>query len=146
MVNNVNGEEIIETFYGKELQKTNIKESCIERLIEIKGYKLYVKWKGYNNSFNSWIDKKTLYKMSQYFPKPYNSFRGNINVKVAFLIMRLNITGIDTFKLASESDFASVITEIYELDAEKLKTTPVDLSKLGNVVNNKVAKKLCIIN
>ena len=60
--------------------------------------------------------------------------------------MRLNITGIDTFKLASESDFASVITEIYELDAEKLKTTPVDLSKLGNVVNNKVAKKLCIIN
>ena len=90
--------------------------------------------------------KKTLYKMSQYFPKPYNSFRGNINVKVAFLMMRLNITGIDTFKLASESDFASVITEIYELDAEKLKTTPVDLSKLGNVVNNKVAKKLCIIN
>ena len=140
VVNNVNGEEIIETFYGKELQKTNIKESWIE------GYKLYVKWKGYNNSFNSWIDKKTLYKMSQYFPKPYNSFRGNINVKVAFLIMRLNITGIDTFKLASESDFASVITEIYELDAEKLKTTPVDLSKLGNVVNNKVAKKLCIIN
>ena len=32
--------------------------------------------------------KKTLYKMSQYIPKPYNSFRGNINVKVDFLIMR----------------------------------------------------------
>ena len=60
MVNNVNGDEIIETFYGKELQQTNIKESWIEKLIERKGYKLYVKWKGYNNSFNSWIDKKDI--------------------------------------------------------------------------------------
>ena len=30
----------------------------MEKLTEKKGDKLYVKWKGYNNSFNSWIDKK----------------------------------------------------------------------------------------
>ena len=28
----------------------------------MKGNKLYVKWKGYNYSFNSWIDKKNLIK------------------------------------------------------------------------------------
>ena len=58
--NNLNGEEIIGTFYEKELQKTNQKEFRIEKVIKKKGNKLYVKWKGYNNSFNSWIDKKEL--------------------------------------------------------------------------------------
>ena len=56
---NINGEEISGTFYEKELQKTNQKEFRIEKVIK-KGDKLYVKWKGYDNSFNSWIDKKDL--------------------------------------------------------------------------------------
>ena len=60
VINNLNGEEIIGTFYEKELQKTNQKEFRIEKVIKIKGDKLYVKWKGYDNSFNSWIDKKDL--------------------------------------------------------------------------------------
>ena len=34
----------------------------VEKVIKRKGDKVYVKWKGYNSSFNSWIDKKTLYK------------------------------------------------------------------------------------
>ena len=59
-INDLNGEEIIGTFYEKELQKTNQKEFRIEKLIKRKNDKLYVKWKGYNNSFNSWIDKKDL--------------------------------------------------------------------------------------
>ena len=42
--------------------KTNQKEFRIEKVIKRKGNKLYVKWKGYNNSFNSWIDKKDLIK------------------------------------------------------------------------------------
>ena len=53
VINNVNGEEIIGTFYEKELQKTNQKEFRIEKGIRKKGDKLYVKWKGYDNSFNS---------------------------------------------------------------------------------------------
>ena len=60
IINDFNGEEIIKTFYEKELQKTNQKEFRIENVIRGKGEKLYVKWKGYNNSFNSWIDKKDL--------------------------------------------------------------------------------------
>ena len=53
-------EEIIETFYKKELQKTNQQGFRIEKVIKRKGNKLYVKWKGYYNSFNSWIDKRDL--------------------------------------------------------------------------------------
>ena len=32
----------------------------IEKVIERKADKLYAKWKGYNNSFKSWIDKKDI--------------------------------------------------------------------------------------
>ena len=49
VISNVNDEEIIGTFYEKELQKTNQEEFRIEKLIKIKGDKLYVKWKGYDN-------------------------------------------------------------------------------------------------
>ena len=60
VINDLNGEEIIGTFYEKDLQKTNQQEFRIEKVIKRKGDKLYVKWKGYDNSFNSWIDKKDL--------------------------------------------------------------------------------------
>ena len=60
VINDLNGEEITGTFYEKELQKTNQKEFRIGKVIRRKGDKLYVKWKGYNNSFNSWIDKASL--------------------------------------------------------------------------------------
>ena len=60
VINDLNGKEIIGTFFEKELQKTNQKEFRIEKVIKRKSDKLYVKWKGYNNSFNSWIDKKDL--------------------------------------------------------------------------------------
>ena len=60
VINDLNGEEIIGTFYEKELQKTNQAEFRIEKVIKRKGNKIYIKWKGYNNSFNSWIDKASL--------------------------------------------------------------------------------------
>ena len=60
IINDLNGNEINETFYEKELQMTNQREFTIEKVIKGKGKKLYVKWKLYNNSFNSWIDKKDL--------------------------------------------------------------------------------------
>ena len=47
--------------YKKKKKKEEIKEGFrIEKIIKGKGNKLYVKWKGYDNSFNSWIDKKDL--------------------------------------------------------------------------------------
>ena len=60
LFNDLIGEEIKGSFYEKELQKANQKEFRIEKVIKKKGNKLYVKWKGYDNSFNSWIDKKDL--------------------------------------------------------------------------------------
>ena len=62
IISDLNGEEIIGTFYEKELQKIDQEEFRIEKVIKKKGDKLYVKWKGYDNSFNSWIDKKTWYE------------------------------------------------------------------------------------
>ena len=62
VINDLNGEEIIGTFYENELQKTNQKEFRIEKVIKRKADKLYVKWKGYDNSFNSWINKNDIIK------------------------------------------------------------------------------------
>ena len=60
VINDLNGEKNIGIFYEKELQKTNQKEFRIQKVIRRKGDKFYVKWKGCDNSFNSWIDKKDL--------------------------------------------------------------------------------------
>ena len=62
LISDLNGEKAAGTFYEKELQKTNQEKFRIEKVFERKGDKLYVKWKGYDNSFNSWIDKKAPYK------------------------------------------------------------------------------------
>ena len=58
VINSLNGEGIFGTFYEREFQKTNQKEFRIEKVIRKKNDKSYVKWKGYNNSFNNCTDKK----------------------------------------------------------------------------------------
>ena len=60
IISHLKGEEIIGTFCKKELQKTNQKKIRTEKVIKRKDDKLYVKWKGYNSSFNSWIGKKDI--------------------------------------------------------------------------------------
>ena len=57
MINDVNGEEIIGTFYESELQNKNQQKFRIQKVIKRKGNKLYVKRESYDSSFNSWIDK-----------------------------------------------------------------------------------------
>ena len=59
-ISDLNNEPITGTFHEKELQKTNQKEFRMEKILKRKGDKLYVKWKGYDNSFNSWINKKDI--------------------------------------------------------------------------------------
>ena len=90
--------------------------------------------------------KKTLHKMSQYFPKSYESFGGDINVKVdlsnyATAKDSKKATGIDTSKLALKSNLASLKAEIAKIDVDKLNAVSVKLSKLSIVVNNNVIKK-----
>ena len=59
-ISDLNAEEITGSFYEKELQKTSQKEFRIEKVLKRKDNKLYVKWKGYDNSFNRYINKKDL--------------------------------------------------------------------------------------
>ena len=84
--------------------------------------------------------------MSQYFPKPFRNFGGNINVKVdlsnyATKIDLKNITHIDTSSFALKTNLAGLKTEVDKLDIDKLALVPVDLSKLSDVVKNYVVKK-----
>ena len=60
MISDLNGEPIAGSFYEKELQKTSQEKFRIEKVLKRKGDKLYVKWTEYDNSFNSWTDKKDL--------------------------------------------------------------------------------------
>ena len=60
VISDLNGEEIVGTFYEKELQKIKQEEFRVEKVIKRKGNKLYVKWKHHDNSFNGWIDKKNI--------------------------------------------------------------------------------------
>ena len=60
VISDVISEEIVGTFYRRELQKMNQKEFRVEKIIKRKDDKLYLNWKGYNSSFNSWIDKKDI--------------------------------------------------------------------------------------
>ena len=84
--------------------------------------------------------------MSQYFPKPYESFGGDINVKVdlsnyATKADIKNISHVHALSFAWKSNFASFKTEADKLDIDKLVSGPVDLSKLSYVLRNDVAKK-----
>ena len=86
---------------------------------------MYVKWKGYDNRFNSWTDKKRSHlKMNQYFPKPFRSFGGNINVEVdlsnyATKTDLKNVAHIDTSRFALKTNLANLKTEFDKLDIDK---------------------------
>ena len=113
--------------------------------------------------------KRTLYKLSQYFPQPYEPFSGDINVKVDLSNYATkndikNITHVDTSSFALKTNVANLKTEVDKLDIDKLKglpnnlsilktkvdkldihklaPVPTDLCKLSDVVKNEVAKKM----
>ena len=76
-IKDLNGEEIIETFYEKELQKNNKKQFSIKKVKKEKANKLLVKWKRYDNSFNNWIDKNDLSQWVHTFLNHMNLFTEN---------------------------------------------------------------------
>ena len=90
--------------------------------------------------------------MSQYFPKPFNShFGDSIKVKIdlsnyATKTDIKNISHVDTSSFALKTNLANLKTEVDKLDIDKLKPLPDDVSKLSNVVTNKVVKKLNMIS
>ena len=103
---------------------------------------MYVKWKGYDNSFNSWINKKDSIKMSEYFPKPPSDYK-NIKVKIDLTNYATkkdinDITHVDTSNFALKINLANLKTEVDKLYIDKLVPVPLDLRKLSNVVKNDV--------
>ena len=74
--------------------------------------------------------------------------RSSNNVKVELTLTNYatktdlkNITHFDVSSFASKTKLAALKTEVDKIDADKLKTVPVDLTKLSNVVKNEVVKK-----
>ena len=90
--------------------------------------------------------KKTLneipcIKMSEYFPKPFRSFGGNINVKVdlsnyATKTDLKNVTQVDTSSFTLKANLASLKIDVNKLDINKLAPVPVDLNELSGFVKN----------
>ena len=78
----MNEEEITGIFYEKELQKTSQEKSRIEKVLKRKADKLYVKWKGYENHFNSWIGKKIPLMKSYKWNFLHEIFKCNLLNKV----------------------------------------------------------------
>ena len=84
--------------------------------------------------------------MSQYFPKPFRSFGGNINVKVdlsnyATKTDLKNVTHVDTSSFALKTNLASLKPEVDKLDIDKLAPVAVDLRKLRDIIKNDVVGK-----
>ena len=144
VIGDFKGKEIVGTFYEKELQKTNQKEFRVEKVIKRNGDKLYVKWKGYDKSFNSWIDKKDMIE--------YYTERKSLGRRVKFELGLYNYaaktdfksaTSVATSKFAKKVDLASLKSDvdlrnlkmkIDKLDVDNIVPVPVYLSKLSDVV------------
>ena len=89
--------------------------------------------------------------MIQYFPKPYDPFSGDINIKVGLSNYATkadikNISHVDTSSFVLKTNLANLKTEVDKLNIDKLVPVPADLSKLSNVVKMMLLKKLIIVN
>ena len=83
--------------------------------------------------------------MSTYYP-PHKSSSQNMKVELDLANYAIkddvkNITHVDVSSFASKTNLAALKTEVDKIDVDKLKTVPVDLAKLSNVVNNDIVKK-----
>ena len=83
--------------------------------------------------------------MTQYYP-PYRSSSNNIKVELDLANYATktdlnNITHVDVSSFASKTNLAALKTEVDKIDADKLKTSPTDLAKLTNAIENDVVKK-----
>ena len=83
--------------------------------------------------------------MSQFFPKPYEPFGGDMNIKVDLSNYArkadINVSRVDTSSFTLKTNLANLKSEVDKLDINKLAPVPTDLSKLSNVVKNHVVKK-----
>ena len=123
----------------KILRKKNQREFTVEKLRKRKSNKLYVKWKGYDNSFNSWIDKKR-HSINEWIFSKTKIFRSKCkrwtrcgwNPAKAGL---KNATGVDLSNFAKNTDLANLESDVEKLDTDKLENIPNNWSNLKNKVD-----------
>ena len=131
------------------MQKPNQKEfeKYIEKILKRKGTKLYVKWKGYSNSFNTWIDKKNLIKRFNTFHHIdvlEKTLETSVELDLSSYATKTdlkNVAHVDVSSFALKTNLANLKTEVDKLGIAKLKPVFDDLAKLSNVVKNDVVKK-----
>ena len=88
--------------------------------------------------FNSWIDKKYIIEMSEYFLKP-KSFRANMKLQ---LDLSKNAAGVDTSDFAKKTDLTSLKSDMDKLDIDKLENLPSNLNSLKCIVGKLHVDKL----
>ena len=118
VVSHLNGEEIVGSFYGKGLQETNQREFRVAKVIK-KSDKPYVKWKGHDNFFNSWVNKK---------PKFFGR-RVKLELDLSIYTTKAdlkNAAGVNTSKAAKKFDLTNLKSNVDKKDIDKLK----DVNKL----------------
>ena len=83
--------------------------------------------------------------MTTYYP-PYKSSSNNVKVELdltnyATKTDLKNITHVDVSSFVNKTNLAALKTEVDKIDVDKLKTTPIELDRLSNLVKNDVVKK-----
>ena len=91
------------------MQKPNQTKFRVEKVIERKGDKLYVKWKGYYNLFNTWIDKNISLRKMSYFPEPDTRSKSNMKFESD---LSSYATTSDLLKLAKNIDLTSLKSDV----------------------------------
>ena len=99
------------------MQKTNQKKFGVKKVIKTKGDKLYVKWKGYDSSFNGWIDKKDInewiFSKTEIFSRKSESW---IRFNYATKENLKNATDVDTSDFTKKTDLANLKSDADKVD------------------------------
>ena len=142
LISDVNGEKISGSSCEKELQKTIQEKFRIEKVPKV--INCMINGKDLTIHLKVGLIKKASIKMSQYLPKLFRSFGGNINFKVDLSNYATKQTHVDTLSFALKRNLTSLKTEADKLDIGKLTTVPVDLNKL--LLKTMLVKKLFMTN
>ena len=132
IISHLNEKEILVRLYEKELQTIERTKLRIEKVIKKKGNRLYFKWKGYENLFNTATNKKDIL-WNILYKRWVKRSAGNVQVELdisnyAAKTDLKGVTGIDTSKLAAKSGLASMKGQVDKLDVYKQETVPADES------------------
>ena len=107
------------------MEETNQTKFMIEKVTKKNCSKPYINWKGYDNSFNSWINKKHIVIQNELYSGTIY-YATKFDLKIA--------TDVNTSKLAEKADLASLKSDIInKFDIDRLEITHIDLSELSNV-------------